>query len=691
MKSRKGIITAAVIAALIGTSGIIPVSADQNVSESSSNVETDFSDISGENETPAISEPADSAGSGENTQTKETSSVNDSADTAASFSTGEGQADTVALPGQAEVNVGGEDAGTRTDTAAAAENLAKTDSTGMAVNDMNPENTESGDSEKKDGDAEEEEEIKEEEETIQETIVLSDGSSFVIDLTRFRLEIEKQKDPRSDLKKITVMCGLAQAEKKESDAAEEAEDSQEADAAGESADSRETDAEEGKEPEQIRILTEMDENADCAGTIPEGGLVYILYREEKHWLYVESGEVRGFMKDVNVYDDLSVSTEVAEKGEESFELARAEIAPKDNPALLYTDTSVYQYHVPEAKDIVDYVMQYEGRQVKPETAVTQVLQYYEIVPENFKCKKEEFGEYAKSCVSPQDISTGDIVLFAEGYAGVCVGDREFLVPVTKTVPVEDKTADGDSEQKTEEPKKEKQITTLEVHTSEEIGAWPEVGYRYFTIEDNNPVYRYTTDNSFISKENTPVAYAVAVRLTEAGFSKAAASGIVGNLFAECGGCGSCDLQPASYSESGVIAAGGIAGWTDNASASGFTALQNYAASRGASWTDVYVQTDFLVSNIASRWVYAPEYGSSQQLEARLFHVDYSLEEFMRSDDAKLAAISFLGVYEDDLYNGTARWAGYTLDGWVQREVSVRTDLAGAVYNAFFLEDELSQG
>ena len=39
------------------------------------------------------------------------------------------------------------------------------------------------------------------------------------------------------------------------------------------------------------------------GTLPQDGLLYILKVEEYGWLYVESGDVRGFVKASEVYTD----------------------------------------------------------------------------------------------------------------------------------------------------------------------------------------------------------------------------------------------------------------------------------------------------------------------------------------------------------------------------------------------------
>jgi len=39
-----------------------------------------------------------------------------------------------------------------------------------------------------------------------------------------------------------------------------------------------------------------------------------------------------------------------------------------------------------------------------------------------------------------------------------------------------------------------------------------------------------------------------------------------------------------------------------------------------------------------------------------------------------------------VYRKTAEYYGYTLDAWVARECAIRTSLAGACYNAFFVNE-----
>ena len=198
--------------------------------------------------------------------------------------------------------------------------------------------------------------------------------------------------------------------------------------------------------------------------------------------------------------------------------------------------------------------------------------------------------------------------------------------------------------------------------------------------DEEEVSVSATYNSYvtsISKESTPNAYNAALMLIENGLSIEAACGIVGNFFCESGGQGSSDINPADDDGN----AAGIAQWTG----SGRTAFMNYCEAQGRNWQDLDIQIEYFLYNVESRWASAADYGSVSALYANGYtDLLLSYEDFKTTGDVQLAAISFLGVYEDDLYEKTAIWAGFSsLTDWVLYEVSNRVTCAYACYSAFF--------
>ena len=72
----------------------------------------------------------------------------------------------------------------------------------------------------------------------------------------------------------------------------------------------------------------------------QGNLCYILADAEKDWIYVESGDVRGFVSKEAVQTGDEVKAQVEAAGEGAYQTATELIAPEDNRALYYSYASV---------------------------------------------------------------------------------------------------------------------------------------------------------------------------------------------------------------------------------------------------------------------------------------------------------------------------------------------------------------
>lgn len=90
---------------------------------------------------------------------------------------------------------------------------------------------------------------------------------------------------------------------------------------------------------KIRIFTEKDGNAEAAGRLAAGGLCYIL-KDEGKWCYVESGNVRGFVKSKYIITGDSAKKIVVSKKLVNMETAEVLLAASENPAFTYTKTTV---------------------------------------------------------------------------------------------------------------------------------------------------------------------------------------------------------------------------------------------------------------------------------------------------------------------------------------------------------------
>ena len=100
------------------------------------------------------------------------------------------------------------------------------------------------------------------------------------------------------------------------------------------------------------VSQQLEEKVRTVGTLLQDGLLYILKEEENGWLYVESGDVRGFVKASEVYTDdaaqelLTVYQKKAQKKAKKDETeyngiegiaktAKASVDAKDNQAYTY--------------------------------------------------------------------------------------------------------------------------------------------------------------------------------------------------------------------------------------------------------------------------------------------------------------------------------------------------------------------
>lgn len=103
-------------------------------------------------------------------------------------------------------------------------------------------------------------------------------------------------------------------------------------------------------------------NSRIVGTLKADSLCYILADENEEWVYVESGDVRGFVNKRYLKTGKDVDRQIEKSGEDSFPTASEIIEPENNQACYYTLTSV-KSGVPGAEvreSLVEYASQFIG-------------------------------------------------------------------------------------------------------------------------------------------------------------------------------------------------------------------------------------------------------------------------------------------------------------------------------------------
>ena len=112
----------------------------------------------------------------------------------------------------------------------------------------------------------------------------------------------------------------------------------------------------------LEIREQRKDGARATGTLAKGGLCYILADEDKDWIFVESGNARGFVKRTELTIGAKADAAVSEKGEKNLVLADVKVKPEENKACYYTFTSV-QEASQEAKtreSMVNFALQFLG-------------------------------------------------------------------------------------------------------------------------------------------------------------------------------------------------------------------------------------------------------------------------------------------------------------------------------------------
>ena len=106
--------------------------------------------------------------------------------------------------------------------------------------------------------------------------------------------------------------------------------------------------------EALEILEEPSANARTAGSLAQGGLAYIL-EETGRWYFVESGDVRGFVKQTAVRAGKEAEAAVSAAGREAFAEAEPVLTWKENKATFYSLRSTKEgvKSNPVRKQIID--------------------------------------------------------------------------------------------------------------------------------------------------------------------------------------------------------------------------------------------------------------------------------------------------------------------------------------------------
>lgn len=89
----------------------------------------------------------------------------------------------------------------------------------------------------------------------------------------------------------------------------------------------------------LQIYEEKSVKSRTVGELEKNGLCYILEEDEKGWVYIESGDVRGFVKIKNLLTGKKANSYVKKKKAKNLEQADCLVSPLKNKAWTYTKTT----------------------------------------------------------------------------------------------------------------------------------------------------------------------------------------------------------------------------------------------------------------------------------------------------------------------------------------------------------------
>ncbi len=175
----------------------------------------------------------------------------------------------------------------------------------------------------------------------------------------------------------------------------------------------------------MNIYDSKDTAGKVVGTLKEGGLCYILADKTGDWVYIESGDVRGFVKRDFLTTDDEAKNKVMAAGEDSFATATEFVKPKENKALYYTMTSVKEASKGSAvrNAVLEFAAQFVGNPyVWGGTSLTEgadcsgfVQQIYLNFGYTLPRVAEDQAQYGMQ-IPVEDAAPGDLIFYAEnGY------------------------------------------------------------------------------------------------------------------------------------------------------------------------------------------------------------------------------------------------------------------------------------
>ena len=115
-----------------------------------------------------------------------------------------------------------------------------------------------------------------------------------------------------------------------------------------------------KVSDYLHVREKADEHSRIVGKLSANALCYVIADSDKEWVYIESGDVRGFVKSRYLQQGEEALRYVTQTGEENMAMAKLLIQPEDNKAFTYSTDTVYEVKHGTGEGVIRFADQFLG-------------------------------------------------------------------------------------------------------------------------------------------------------------------------------------------------------------------------------------------------------------------------------------------------------------------------------------------
>lgn len=112
---------------------------------------------------------------------------------------------------------------------------------------------------------------------------------------------------------------------------------------------------------RLNVLESGSTSARIVGTLPAKALCFVIADADQEWVYIESGDVRGFVRTDYLQQGKEALEYVTGTGEDQMKLADQVIDPSENEAFPYKKETVYEVKTSTGNGIITFAKQFVGR------------------------------------------------------------------------------------------------------------------------------------------------------------------------------------------------------------------------------------------------------------------------------------------------------------------------------------------